>query len=334
MADEKKLASTARVVEPETMFSVTLRRTKYAVTVFLVGSLFLMFWRHVLLAMVGITGPGPLAFGLIVGLQPLLALAALLAISVMVGVLLTHPDTPHTGIFCAFMGLIALSIRAGAIDFPLHLTWFSEGQVLLGTSKSLFQRLAMECGLYAVLAGAANVVGTHLHRRFFNNAAWLQRLGSHRETADVIAANDQLRAPVVEAALTNPRANEASEYWISAFGALAITGGLAAAIMMLLLRNSAKGQALFACFAAFAGGAFLAQQFFPKTPAWAVWMAAPLAGAAIFLIANADPRFPGHVLLAPARALPLDYLSAGVPGAIVGYYSSLKWQIHQMVHES
>jgi hypothetical protein len=247
--------------------------------------------------------------------------------------IITHPDTPHTGLFCAFFGVAALAVRAGSITMPVSLTSFSGGHLLFGDVAALFHRMALESVLEVAIAAAASGIATWLHNRFFRNAAWLHRLGSSTQTADVLQRDPTFHSPTLHAALENPKTSTGAEAAFSALGALALTTGIGFIVLTITLRNQLQGQALFACFVAFAAGAFVAQQVFPKTPSWVVWVAPSVLSTFAFALASSDPRYPGQVMLAPARALPMDYLAAGIPGAVFGYYSSLKWQIHQIVHE-
>ncbi len=122
--------------------------------------------------------------------------------------------------------------------------------------------------------------------------------------------------------------------WTACVGALAATVLIGGTLLTIMLRTELKGQVLFACFISFGIAAFAAQQIFPRTAPGPIWAGVPLTALIGFVMAGHSTfAYPGHIGLALARGLPIDYISAGIPGAVLGYYTGLRWQIHQMIHE-
>jgi hypothetical protein len=58
-------------------------------------------------------------------------------------------------------------------------------------------------------------------------------------------------------------------------------------------------------------------------------LAVPLTAACGYLYGmNMQGLYPGEPGFFMARALPIDYISAGIPGAILGYYAGFRWSLH------
>jgi hypothetical protein len=101
---------------------------------------------------------------------------------------------------------------------------------------------------------------------------------------------------------------------------LALLLGLAA--LEVLLQSSRRGQVLFALLASFAVAVWLAQRLLPAPHAIA-YLLAPLAAAVVFYaLASVNPYGPRpdawDTVLVQARVLPLDWLTAGCAGAMLG----------------
>ena len=58
------------------------------------------------------------------------------------------------------------------------------------------------------------------------------------------------------------------------------------------------------------------------------------AVAAIFYAGGTGVgAYPGEASSFAMRALPIDYVAAGVPGAILGYYGGFRWALHSQETE-
>ena len=113
-------------------------------------------------------------------------------------------------------------------------------------------------------------------------------------------------------------------------GGLGLSTGLGIILIYVFMQSELKGQVLFAAFMASAVAVFLADLVFPDAPAWFMWMSVPAAAAVGYIMAGGAMVYPGEAGSAAMRALPVDYISAGVPGAIVGYYMGLQFRLHAL----
>ena len=117
---------------------------------------------------------------------------------------------------------------------------------------------------------------------------------------------------------------------VQKWGALATQILVMAFVVMILCATDSKKQALLAVFMGAVAGAMAAHAFFAVQPSVWYW-AGPLAvGVAGYVMAYFNSGVPpwqtGIIAISPARALPLDYASAGPAGAILGYWMSRRWQ--------
>jgi hypothetical protein len=111
--------------------------------------------------------------------------------------------------------------------------------------------------------------------------------------------------------------------------AMIASGALAFLMLYVLMQTQQKGQVLMACFAAFFFSTLLAYLAFPRVPIAAFLLAVPLTAATAYLYGmHAGARYPGHISFFALRALPIDYFTAGIPGAIFGYYAGFRWALH------
>ena len=70
---------------------------------------------------------------------------------------------------------------------------------------------------------------------------------------------------------------------------------------------------------------------FADSSSWPLWFAVPLTAALGYGLAESRYTFPAHELTALPRALPIHYMSAGLAGAILGYYASIKLRMHNLM---
>jgi len=313
----------------ESFFAVTFRRARYLVAIGLGAYLFhTVGWLLVAPTQV----PGYATATLLLGTPAggLLAAAGLLLLLLVCTALsmaVVHPDAPHIGMYCAGLGMAALTIRGGSLQ--LIASQAQEHQA----AAALFRNLALESGVWLLIVVAAELTSLWLYARVFKNTAWLARLGSSPATPDLLRLHpaDQ---PLVTLTLGRGPAAAPADTLASNAGALATTMLVGGLLLCLLAQTELKGQVLFACLASFAGAAFAAHQAFPRAHTLAIWVGVPLTALVGFALAGRWAfAYPGHVGLPLARALPSDYMAAGLPGAVLGYYSSLRMKIHQIVHE-
>lgn len=103
-------------------------------------------------------------------------------------------------------------------------------------------------------------------------------------------------------------------------------------LMLLLLRSAERGQILFALFFSFGIGVLISHQVFPTAFSAAAWLAPMIAAVLFYTLAAFAPipDTPQGWTNVPlyARALPIDWLTAGAGGALLGYWIS--WRIHEL----
>ena len=317
----------AAPLNPESMPAVVLRRSRYVVAIVVSGILFYyLAWRLV--------APPPPLEGASILLWPLqsplaasIALAAALILSLALAMLLTHPDAPHTALYCGALGLAALAIKGGTIHLILEEANFAH------TIPDLHRRLACECGIWAGLIILAELFTRILFNAFFANTSWITRHG--------LSADGLTRLSPILSSLLQPLPDSGSKAKSEGglppvlvnLIAFAFAVVLAVIFLSIFMQSQLKGQVLFACFAAFGLAVFIAHYVLPTASTWPLWLAIPATAAVGYYFASTTVYYPGHAATNLARALPMDYISAGLPGAILGYYTSVRTHLHQHFEE-
>lgn len=109
---------------------------------------------------------------------------------------------------------------------------------------------------------------------------------------------------------------------------------IAIACMFLLLRSPDRGQILFAQVAGFFVAVLVAHQFFATPLSLAAWIMPVVAALLLYGLAAAATAGGGPDTWAQipqyARALPIDWMTAGCGGAVLGYWTSER--IHEAKH--
>ena len=308
---------------PESFLAVVLRRSRYTIAIILSAILFCTLgWQ--------LAGPPPEWAGVSLvawhnhGMLSALLLTCMLLAATGICALLVHPDSPHMGLACALLGMAGLSIRGGSIYMLVRFAQ-EPGQ----SFAAVAQGLAIECLEWAVILLIAETAGKLLHDRFFANTHWIMRSGP--ELGASLLNGTKENAPVMGVALAVSKSLGTRNFprWIAAPLAMLGSGALAFLMLLILMQTQHKGQVLMACFAAFFISTLLVYLAFPRVPIPAYLLTVPLTAAAAYLYGmHADARYPGHLSFFALRALPIDYFTAGIPGAIFGYYAGFRWALH------
>jgi hypothetical protein len=200
----------------------------------------------------------------------------------------------EAGLATAAIGLLALTMRGG----PMRYTLF------YGTGPQVFLTLTAELMiLYAILGIGWGVVW------LLRNNGWLR--------------DDPFRDGVADV-------NEPMSQKLSALATQAIVMAL---IMMLLCKTDRKPQVLASVFLGSFLATLAAHSLFPARPSMWYWVGPLIVGVVGYLMAfsgSSNTWIIGWIggKFAPelARPLPLDYVGAGPAGAIIGYWTSRRWQ--------
>jgi hypothetical protein len=189
--------------------------------------------------------------------------------------------------------------------------------------------MALECVHWAVLFLIAETFARLLHERFLSNTRWITRsgpdlsmemLGRIRPTSGAMGVSLYVSQKLGTTKLRRRIATP-----------LAVIYSVVVSIVLLyfFLQSPEKGQVLFACFVAFLLATMNSYLAFPRVPFVAFMLAVPITAACGYLYGmHHVGLYPGHPGFFMGRALPIDYVAAGVAGAIVGYYGGFRWALH------
>jgi hypothetical protein len=284
-------------------------------------------------------------------------LAAVVLLVTVLCAVTTISARPEGTLAAALMGLGGVSVHSG----PMRtLLWLRQGDL-----SSMYWQMAAEVVLLglvlAVGAGVLRRLGP-VGRRLAGKWAWNDLLGAfnekqQREYVRFVAnrkrdddgeakgdlslkplgggfariISDSLdRAAVRRTGLKAPD-GEALARWGSCF---ALCLAAAAALLWLLAQSADRGQILFAVFAGCFLSTMLAYHVFPSRCSSPAWAAAVVLGAGSYVLAAVNAATfqsgPATWVDVPAcfQALPVDWLTAGAGGALLGYWVSSR------MHES
>lgn len=256
-------------------------------------------------------------------------LVAALLLSMLVSALITFPDGPHTGLFTAAAGLCALAVRIGTIKFLLLSRYHDPAAAYLP--------LMGQCVFFLAWVLLAALAARIIQPWFTTARPWPLNVGVPwpvRHDADVTvpagfpSSTDWL-------VRTDREGKPARPAVVDGVAALLMIIAIAMIVEIITLRSLQPGQAIFALIVSFYIAAFAAGLTFKKAPD-VVYLAAPPATAAIsYLISwHLKSPYPGYPGFAPADALPVYYASAGVAGALMGYYSAMRAILHGVAEQS
>jgi hypothetical protein len=136
------------------------------------------------------------------------------------------------------------------------------------------------------------------------------------------------------------RKASASKLCLSSLGCAALAAVIAVAVVLLLMRSAQRGQILFAVFVGFFLALFVSHQAFPTSLTPVAWAVPMLVGIGFYVLAaftvggpassysGGGGAGPGAWADVPfyAQVLPVDWLTAGAGGGLLGYWLSCRVQ--------
>ena len=316
---------------PESFVAVAYRRLRYTAAIALSALLFCTLGWAVAAPPPQLAGVSLLAWNNVPlpwhgnALFVALLLAVMLLIATAVSSLLVHPESPHMGLFCALLGMAGLSIRGGTVHMLVE--YSQQTGVFNGVSRTL----AIECVQWAFILLIAEIFCRLLHKKFFANMHWITRAapdlaGRSPDEVDPGVARTGLRGGPGAA---KPEPESPVNYAIGVLLSVLISGAVAYLLLYVLLQTQAKGQVLFGCFVAFFLSTIAAYLTVPRVPMLPLLLAVLATACAAYLYGmHMPPMYPGHSGFFATRALPIDYMTAGIPGAILGYYTAFRWTLN------
>lgn len=229
--------------------------------------------------------------------SPAVALFVALVLTVacaMLGSAIAGTIRFEAGLATAGIGILALSIRGGSMHYTL----------VYSTGPQVFITLVSELMiLYAILGAGWAVLW------MLRNRGWLQ--------------DDPFRDGIAD--VDDPITQK--------FAALATQVVVMSIVMMILCETDRKPQVLASVGLAAFFGTLAAHSLFPVRPSLWYWTGPLVVGVVGYLLAygaSGNSWQIGEVggTFAPelGRPLPLDYVGAGSAGAIIGYWTSRRWQ--------
>jgi hypothetical protein len=320
-------------LSPESFWAVLLRRTRYVVAIAVAAFLFCTAgWPFV--------APNPAMEGVSLsvwgnGLVGSLVLAVLLLVATGICTLLVHPDSPHMGLFCALVGMAGLSIKGGTIHMLVqYATDPGIHTPLPGmTYQKLGQLLLIECVQWAFLFFIAEVFARFLHDRVFANTRWITRHSPDlavevlRNRRGMQGTGHGLRGEAHGMAKTLQ--TDKLPRMAAAVLGLVVNAVLAMLLLKVFLQSETKGQVLIGLFVSFTVSTLVSYLLFSQAPLHAFLLALPVAaGVGYYWGSTLPPVFPGQATFFMMRALPVDYFTAGMAGAIIGYYLGFRWLLN------
>ena len=314
---------------PESFWGIVFRRTRY---VFAIAVSAFLFW-HIGWRLVAPpaerSGIALLIWPNAGGVLVAVGLVVLLMIVSAICTLLVHPDSPHMGLFCALVGLASLSIRGGTSGMLVR---FAQGDL---SSKNLDHYatvsvlLAVECVQWAILVLIAEMFVRMLHDRFFANTHWLSRSGPGVTDQAIRKFGATRSALGVSLAVSQFIGTAKFRRRIASPLAFLTSGVIAYVLLYVLLQSDQKGQVFFACYLAFFLSTLLTYVAFPRVPAVVFFLTVPVTAAVAYFLGRHDMgMYPGSGGAFVTRALPIDFIATGIPGAILGYYAGIQWSLH------
>ena len=305
-----------------------LRQLRYVTACIVVG-IFFIYLAGKVIPSPNMDGTRSLAAGPAVSLVAELAMIGGLVAAVVIGTLLTWPDAPHAGLFIASVGLIFLACHWGPITLLLAL----HHNNLAGAYRTL--ALQNIFWIFYILIGEAVSRGIY---ELIGSRSWPLYLGlpwpirpHGANAAPAIADYPSFADVLVSSSPYRPFGRRIAQDLLAFISTMIVAG----IFLFLLLKSQQPGQAIFACSVAFAAAAFVSSTLAPQADAWVIWITPPvIAAIGGFLAPHVAQPYPAHTGLFLMRTLPVYYSSAGLAGAIFGYYAAVRMHYRRVMEPS
>ena len=268
---------------------------------------------------------------------------------------LTISSRPEGALFATLVGAAGISMHSAPIR---ALFWGHEASL-----GGVFAQLIGELGvLFVVVVGAIHIICQVrvLMARFCGDWMWKGRITALTVSSDgggveSVAESDSrqgfsssmvlwLLSPLGSSGLPGSRrtgamspgetARNRKAAIVCTVSCLAATVLYGSIMLMLLMRSSHRGQIIFALFASFLLATLIAHQQFATQFSVISWGSALLTGVLFYMLAIASSGHVGPnvwIRVQPfARALPIDWMTAGGAGGVLGYWISER--IHELRH--
>jgi len=265
-----------------------------------------------------------------------LALAAVAIVLAVACTLVTLSSRPEGALLAALVGAGGVSLRSPSIR---ALLWRRNDALPAMYGELIIEVLA----LAAVLLAVALVVDLIRAAVGAVRPNWLWRdprgkaepLHPDARPYSLIIGLPRAVASTGAAAPSRPGSKNPPRHRLFARALACLMVCLAGSTVMLalLLQSADRGQVIFAVFASFLLGAVLAQQLFAAKHSLAVWITPFILAVATYVLAASSAvggeqawmRVPFY-----GQVLPIDWLTAGAGGAVLGYWISAR--IHEARH--
>ncbi len=255
---------------------------------------------------------------------------------------LTVTARPQTAAMALVLGLGGLSLRSPRIG---SLLWATQDSM-----PAMYWRMALEVLVLlavVIIAGIAAGIGRRIAGSLAGRLLWRDPL---------LELDDERREA------HNRKLGESSQKnteRVMAFGVLADSGfdklpgrdtavrgvlgflistTAAAIVVLMLLRSPERGQILFALFAGCFLGVFLSQRIVPTRANVTAWATPAVLGVLLYVLAAVSSVGTGPgawMSVKPyARILPIDWITAGLGGAMLGHWEDLRMREVRYIEES
>jgi len=268
---------------------------------------------------------------------------------------LTISARPEGALFATLVGAAGVSMHSA----PIRALFWSREASLSGVFAQLIGELGM---LFVVVVGAIHIICQvrALMARVCGDWMWKGRITALTVSSDSpdiesVARSDfadgfsssivlWLLSPLGSSGLPGPdrtgakspgqAAENRKTAVVCTVSCLAATVLYGSIILMLLMRSTHRGQIIFALFASFLLATLIAHQQFATRFSVVAWASALLTGVLFYMLAIASSGYVGPnawIKIQPfARALPIDWMTAGGAGGVLGYWISER--IHELKH--